>query len=70
MEMVNIEVMLNLGFDVNVTQTDMSKGSLHIEVETGSANISLFATKEQIHEFISRLEYSIEEYERKKTHVG
>lgn len=62
--MVNIEAQLNVGFDVNVTQMDMSRSSLHIEVETMDANICLYASKEQIREFINRLEYSLEEYEK------
>jgi hypothetical protein len=64
--MANIEAQLNVGFDVNVTQLDMSRGSLHIEIETMDANISLFASEKQIEEFISRLEYSLQEYRKKR----
>jgi hypothetical protein len=61
--MINVEAMLGLYFDVNVTQMDMSKSSLHISIETSELNLSLFASKEQIREFIKKLEESLDEYE-------
>lgn len=66
--MVNIETSLSgeNGFYVDVTQMSMSKGTLHIEIETTSASIRLYATEKEIESFISELQDSLNKYKKIK----
>lgn len=49
-------------FDVNVAQKGLSKGTLHLAIETNDGDVDMFMSVEQIQEFLNLAQKSLDEY--------